>query len=844
MRSAAEFHFVYEIVFCFTACWPGQMIRIMRILSEDKSEQLKQLVAALKESEFRYRQIVQNLPAAYYTCDAEGHITFYNQAAVVLWGMEPRLGKDKWCGSWKIYRPDGTPMSPDECPMGIALREGRAVTGEEIIIERPDGVRRNVLPHPQPIFNSQGEVSEAFNMLVDITEHKNVIEALYESEDRFRNMADHTPMFVWMTDQAGHITYCNKTLLNYLGFTHYKDFRVNTWQKITHTDDKQYVSDTYDLAFRLRQAYTLECRIQDAVTGQYRWFLVKGVPRYTPNHEFYGFIATGVDIHERKEAEQEIKESIDRIHFLADAMPQKVWTVAPEGNIMFINRPWLEYTGFTFEEMRAMQWKDIIHPEDWPDSDKAWNHSLETGRDFEIEHRFRRKDGEYRWHLTRGIAQRNEQGKILMWVGTNTDIHDKKQVEEELRRANKLAEQSIVKRDKALQELMQTKKQLEELMVVKEQFLSNMSHEIRTPMNAIVGFTELLLKTPVSSDQKQYLDAIKTSGENLLVIINDILDFSKLQAGAFTFEKTGFRLSQVISMLTEMMLPKSTEKGIKLSVTIDKNIPDHLIGDPTRLNQILLNLAGNAIKFTEKGEVKIQIRTLMEDEKNIELKFSVIDTGIGIPVRHLNSIFEAFTQATSHTTRKYGGTGLGLSIVKQYVEKQGGVISVQSKVGAGSVFWFTLKFGKDQRTNFPETTPHEEEFCPEIEGLNVLLVEDNRLNQILATKVLNGWNWNVELAENGLVAIEKLEKQDFDLVLMDIQLPEMDGYEATRYIRKRFSPPKSNIPIMAMTAHALANEEKKCFEVGMNGYISKPFSSKVLYPRIVSILRREAERDG
>ncbi|MBA3704590.1 MAG: response regulator [Bacteroidetes bacterium] len=385
--------------------------------------------------------------------------------------------------------------------------------------------------------------------------------------------------------------------------------------------------------------------------------------------------------------------------------------------------------------------------------------------------------------------------------------------------------------------LKKAKTDAENLTRVEEKFIINMSHEIRTPMNAIIGFTNLILKTPLVPEQKQYIDAVKTSGENLLVIINDILDFSKMQSGKITLEQINFRLSQVISTLTEFMLPKSIEKSIKLSMNIDKNISDYLIGDPTRLNQILLNLISNAIKFTEKGEVKTSISLVSEDDKKLELKFSVTDTGIGIPREKFSAIFEEFTQATDDTTRKYGGSGLGLAIVKELVEMQGGKISVESTVGVGSTFSFNLKFEKNLQQNMePEHLSHEENKVPVIEGLNILLVEDNILNQILAKKVLTNWNWNVELAENGLIAIEKLENQDFDIVLMDIQLPEMDGYEATHYIRNKFSHPKCHIPIMAMTAHAMSSEEEKCRLAGMNGYISKPFDQKVLYSRIIFIL--------
>jgi PAS domain S-box-containing protein len=450
------------------------------------------------------------------------------------------------------------------------------------------------------------------------------------------------------------------------------------------------------------------------------------------------------------------------------------------------------------------------------------------------------KNGKAYWVITTATPILDKDGEVERVIAIESDISLRKQIEEKLLAANEIAEQSLQKANKTLDELTKAKKQLEESLKVKEQFMANMSHEIRTPMNAIVGFTDLLLKTEITAEQKQFIDAVKTSGKNLLVIINDILDFSKMQSGKFVFEQIEFRLSQVISMITELMLPKSVEKNIRLSAIIEKDIPDFLIGDPLRLNQIILNLLGNAIKFTNQGEIKIEVRLMTQKENFVELQFSIIDTGLGIPENKLSSIFEEFTQASNETTRQFGGTGLGLSIVKQLVELQGGNVSVQSKLGVGSTFMFNLKFKIKNQNEFKknekkindETKLHEK-----LDGLTVLLVEDNLLNQILAKKVLSDWKLNVELAENGLIAIEKLKKNTYDFILMDIQMPEMDGYAASAAIRKNFSTPKNNIPIIAMTAHALTGEEEKCIQAGMNGYISKPFDPEVLYSKILSVLK-------
>ena len=536
------------------------------------------------------------------------------------------------------------------------------------------------------------------------------------------------------------------------------------------------------------------------------------------------------------------EEELEKLALAATQSFNSVVIADRKGRIEWVNEGFTKLTGYKLADVQNTHGEVLRKGEPTGLSDQ--NAHYETiikekkpisyeGKNFTIE-------GDEYWVITTLTPVLNNEGEVEKIIAIDTDITLRKKMEEELLHANKVAEHSLIKGNKAFNQLMKAKKELEETMKVKEQFLANMSHEIRTPMNAIVGFTDILLKTELNAEQRQYIEAIKTSGGNLLVIINDILDFSKIQSGKFSFENIELHLSQLISTLTELMLPKSMEKNIRLSTKIDKNIPDNLIGDPTRLNQVLLNLVGNAIKFTEKGEVKIRVELLSETDEEVELKFSVVDTGIGIEEKKQETIFEEFTQERNETTRKYGGTGLGLTIAKQLVELQGGKISVKSKVGEGSTFIFNLRFKKNLNGN--HSTRHKRngtEIEKQVEGLHVLLVEDNLLNQILAKKVLTDWKWNVELAENGLIALEKLGQHDFDVILMDIQLPEMDGYEATRQIRHSFPYPKSATPIIAMTAHALSGEAEKCYDAGMNDYISKPFDPKMLYAKVIENIEKD-----
>ena len=366
-----------------------------------------------------------------------------------------------------------------------------------------------------------------------------------------------------------------------------------------------------------------------------------------------------------------------------------------------------------------------------------------------------------------------------------------------------------------------------------------MSHEIRTPMNAIVGLTEILLEGNISPEQKECLEAVKLSSDNLLSIINDILDFSKLESGKLSLEKLPFHLKDVIEGVVLTLRFTAVRKGITLDYKIENEIPEVIVGDAVRLRQILLNLVSNSVKFTEKGSVKIEVKMIRQEENNCTLQFVVHDTGIGIPPDRITTIFESFTQASNETSRKYGGTGLGLTIVKQLAELQEGSVYVDSKVKEGSDFFVTLPFQKYDRKDFPEKE-NDETDTEEISGsVSVLLVEDNEMNQMLAQKVLGKWGFKVDIADNGKHGIEKLREREYDIVLMDIQMPEMDGYDTTKFIREKMPSGKSGVPIIAMTAHAIVGEAEKCIALGMDDYISKPFNQKKLYEKINRLLKRK-----
>jgi signal transduction histidine kinase/CheY-like chemotaxis protein len=455
---------------------------------------------------------------------------------------------------------------------------------------------------------------------------------------------------------------------------------------------------------------------------------------------------------------------------------------------------------------------NFIHAEDRALVEQTWNDAL-FGKKFSFDFRIVTLYG-LKYVHTQGYAILHASGLPEKIIGTLQDITERKLAEQEISKAKELAENS---------------------MKVREIFLANMSHEIRTPMNAILGFTRLLYEGELTKEQRSFIDAIHFSGENLLVIINDILDLSKIQSGKMTIEKCEFNIHDLVNGIITILLPKAQEKGLRLIYRFEDFTPAVIKGDPVRLNQILTNLISNAIKFTEKGNVSLDISSLSAENGNVLFKFKVKDSGIGIAADKQSLIFDSFVQASGDTTRKYGGTGLGLSIVKSLVTLQEGKISVESEPGEGSTFIVHLPFerGNANPSSLPQQLFAGEESLDQIRGANILVVEDNAVNQLLVKKVLQRTGCKTDIASNGVEALECVKAKRYDLILMDIQMPEMDGYETTEYIRTKLPSPQSDIPIIAMTAHAFNSDITRCISAGMNDYISKPFKSEDLYARIM-----------
>ena len=517
---------------------------------------------------------------------------------------------------------------------------------------------------------------------------------------------------------------------------------------------------------------------------------------------------------------------------LIEASLDPLITISTEGKITDMNEALANITGQTREDLTGSDFFNYFtEPQK---AREVYQEVFAKGSVADSPLTIRHINGRLTDVLFNGSVYRNGKGKVSGVVIVARDVTDQKRIATELNEAKIAAEKATKVAEEATRKAESATKSAETAVKAKQQFLSNMSHEIRTPMNAIIGFTKVILKTALTVKQKEYTTAIKLSGDSLIVLINDILDLAKVDAGKMIFEKIPFKLAASISAMLHIFESKILEKNLVLIKDYDERIPIVLEGDPLRLHQIILNLLSNAVKFTSHGTITVSVRLISDDDETVKIRFAVADTGIGIAEEKLGKIFENFQQASSHTSRLYGGTGLGLAIVKQLVEPQGGVVSVKSKVDEGSEFSFILDF---QKTN-AEVEPESEllELNNENKDIKVLVVEDIPLNQLLMKTILEDFGFECEIARNGKIAVDKMQEEEYDIVLMDLQMPVMNGFEATEFIRNKINP---DIPIIALTADVTTVDLAKCKLVGMNDYIAKPVDERLLYSKMLGLINKK-----
>ncbi|GAB4301420.1 MAG: hypothetical protein Fur0034_15170 [Desulfuromonadia bacterium] len=519
------------------------------------------------------------------------------------------------------------------------------------------------------------------------------------------------------------------------------------------------------------------------------------------------------EIHVRKDAERAVERARDHYLKILDEAPVLIWRANTDGMCDWFNSTWLRFTGKTPEEEYGDGWTGGVHPDDLERCVSIWRSSFDKREPFEMEYRLRRHDGEYRWILDAGRPINGLSGEFCGYIGYCFDITERKRFEDSLLEAKKSAESA----DRA-----------------KSEFLANMSHEIRTPMNGIMGMTQLLETTPLDDEQKMFVEAIKVSSSNLLTLINDILDLSKIEAGKVVIEDGIFDLRTTLSDVLMMSKYAAHAKGLPLELSVDPTIPSLVRGDQLRVKQILHNLVGNAVKFTPAGRVTVRVDLLERHGRQLIIRFQVVDTGIGIDAESLERIFLPFTQEDGTITRAYGGTGLGLSISSRLSRMMGGSISVESVKGEGSAFTVILPLAEaDEEGEFPATRSTA---IPRWEGLplRILLVEDNRTNIEYEELLLRRMGHDVVVVEDGASCLKILERESFDLILMDIQMPTMNGIEVLRRIREKETLTGRRSPVIAVTAYAMRGDRQRFMESGFDGYVSKP----VLVGRLHDEIRR------
>lgn len=514
---------------------------------------------------------------------------------------------------------------------------------------------------------------------------------------------------------------------------------------------------------------------------------------------------------------QAMRSGEQRWRNLAEAMPQLVWMARHiDGSCEYLNNQWRDYTGIPTEQLLGYEWLKLLHPDDQKLCAETWKQALEESSDFNVEYRIRRHDGVYRWFKTRGTPIRDEEGKVVVWYGTCTDI----------------------------QELAESRDEARAASIAKSEFLANMSHEIRTPMNAVIGLANILsYSRPLTPKQQEFINTLQLSASALLDLINDLLDIAKIEAHTVDLEETAFCLHRLAEDVISMMSLKANEKHIRLELeTHDALDRLHFTGDAARLRQILTNLVGNALKFTETGYVRVILSCQpMAKEGYDLLRIDVHDTGIGIAPQQLNTIFEKFMQADSSINRKYGGTGLGLAITKTLAELMNGTIEVESVLGQGSVFRVSIPAKRTDAAGDAPLTEMPESASPSTRRPLVLLVEDYAPNVMVASAFLEQFGYDCDVASNGTEAISMMQTGRYRLILMDVQMHGMNGLVATQHIRQyeqeKQLPP---LPIIGMTAHALSGDRDVCLQAGMTDYLAKPFNPDELERKLSLYLQPEA----
>jgi len=647
---------------------------------------------------------------------------------------------------------------------------------------------------------------------------------LIKSEANYRTIFEDMPIGVVNIAMDGYFLDVNESFCYFTGYS-LEELKKLTFMEITPPEFVEQDMEIYNKLINNEiTEFTFEKKYRRK-DGVEVWANASVRLIFNEDGSHQKFIAAIEDIDLIKKSQALLYESEQRFQLVADAAPVLIWLSGTDTLCYWFNKVWLAFVGRTLEQEMGNGWVENVHPDDFAHCLDIYITNFNLRQPFKMEYRVKHHSGQYRWLLDTGVPRFNAQGDFEGYIGSCMDIHEMKLLQ--------LDEQ------KTAQAMLEAKEAAEALAQSKTDFLANMSHEIRTPMNAIIGLSQLGLNSPVNG-QSDYLEKILGASENLLSILNDILDFSKLDSNAIKMEYAPFNLDDLLSNLNNLFSLMAGQKNIQFSLDIDPLIHRQLMGDALRLQQVLTNLLNNSIKFTQIGMVQLVVTLVDQENEKIALKFSAIDTGIGMNEDQQKALFQPFSQADTSISRRFGGSGLGLVISQKFVELMGGEITCQSTPDVGSEFSFTLSFeiaktviNSDASISSPSKKPLAQrliEAAESLENVRVLLVEDTPLNQQVASEFLRNAKLEVTVADNGQEALALLEHKTFDIILMDVQMPVMDGFEATKNIRK--NPKLSHLPIIAMSAGVTLDEQEKCQEVGMSDFIAKPINPVQMLEKI------------
>jgi PAS domain S-box-containing protein len=827
----------------------GKPLRVVGTHS-DISER-KRSEEAIRESRRKLANIIDFLPDATLAVNRKGEVIAWNRAIEEMTGISKKemMGKGDYAYSMPFFgerRPILIDLIFKDMPeiersYITFSRKGNQLIAEAVAPNLNQGNGAYLWGFASPLYDSQGNIDGAIQSIRDITERRNKEDALRESELSLRTIFDTSSAGIIIVDNNGRIVKANRRMAELFACPLEKIIGT-PYPKLVHPQERQEGEKVMRKMLEGKLDTTSTERHYQRFDGSDFWGFLSGRCMEEAVGKLTGILGMIFDISDRKHTENALQASEqEKAAILNGLRNVAVEYLDPSMKIIWVNDAVKKSLGMSVDEIRGKFCYEILQGINEPCKGCTAIRAARTGEIQEGE--IVTPDGKT-W-LSRSSLIKDGRGQIKGVVHVAVNISKRKHYEESLKKANRQLQRAIAHaNDLAMQ--------AQTANIAKSQFLANMSHEIRTPLNGIIGMTGLLEDTCLNDEQQEYANIAKICGESLLSLINDILDFSKIEAKKMELEMLDFDLRSIMDDTKDLLSIGAAEKGLKLTFSVDDDVPVHLRGDPGRLRQILVNLGANAVKFTNEGEITVSVCIECSNERTSTLKISVKDTGIGIPKDRQDILFTPFTQADGSTKRKYGGTGLGLAISRQLAELMGGKIGVVSQEGKGSTFWFTAVFEKQDISRRSAVERNEQCEAEREEGtrqcmaladlsyqigrkIRILVAEDNPLNQKVTKAMLKKIGLSAHMVANGLEAVNALQSIPYDLVLMDCQMPEMDGFEATRSIRQNGSGVLNpNIPIIAMTALAMQGDRDLCIQAGMDDFIAKP----VQQYELVEILAR------